>query len=58
VFAETRLKVSLDPPQQPGANLFTGMHRNDRDALAALDDDVRAALPQLKAPVALQDLEQ
>jgi hypothetical protein len=57
VPSEARLKIALDAPQQAGANFFTGVHRNDRDALPALNDDVRTALPQLKASVALQNLE-
>jgi len=44
-LAETRFQIPFNAAKKTGSKVLTGMHRNDRLALPAAHDDVRAALP-------------
>jgi hypothetical protein len=48
---EARLEVALDGAKKARPEILARMHGHDRLALAALNDDMGALLPQLDAAV-------
>lgn len=48
---EARFEVALDGAEKTGAEILARVYRHDRQALVALDDDMRALLPQFDTAV-------